>query len=190
MALGIAIGMLALTKAAFFYIGIVFILLLFLPERLKLARQSDHKSLRQLRVTYGILIAAFLATLSPWVIRNSITNGTPGIVNRAEDVLGLRMLLSEEDPLGMIYFSSLSPLKQRLGPMLGYSSADLEDGGRLDGIRFAKQRRGEIYKARMEASFSCSADPRHTALQRAAYAARSHFTDLALFCFWVEPCPN
>lgn len=151
MALGIAIGMLALTKAAFFYIGIVFILLLFLPERLKLARQSDHKSLRQLRVTYGILIAAFLATLSPWVIRNSITNGTPGIVNRAEDVLGLRMLLSEEDPLGMIYFSSPSPLKQRLGPMLGYSSADLEDGGRLDGIRFAKQRRGEIYKARMEA---------------------------------------
>ena len=38
-----------------------------------------------------------------------------------------------------------------MGGTLGYSSADLKDGGRLDGIRFAKQRRGEIYKARMEA---------------------------------------
>jgi len=151
VALGVAMGILALTKAAFFYIGIVFILLLFLPERLKLARQTDHQPLRQLRVTYGVLMAAFLATLSPWVIRNSITNGTPGIVNRAEDVLGLRMLLTEQGPLAMIYFSSPSPLKQRLGGTLGYSSADLKDGGRLDGIRFAKQRRGEIYKARMEA---------------------------------------
>ena len=59
VALGVAMGILALTKAAFFYIGIVFILLLFLPERLKLGRQKDHQSLRQLRVTYGVLIAAF-----------------------------------------------------------------------------------------------------------------------------------
>ena len=151
VALGIAMGLLALTKAAFFYIGIIFIVILFIPERLKLSRQKDHQSLRQLRVTYGILIAALLGTLSPWVIRNSITNGTPGIVNRAEDVLGLRMLLAEEDPLGMIYFSSPLPLKQHLGTALGYSSADLEDGGRLDGIRFAKQRRQKIYQARMQA---------------------------------------
>ena len=58
VALGVAMGMLALTKAAFFYIGIVFILLLFIPERLKLSRQTDDQTLRQLRVTYGVLIAA------------------------------------------------------------------------------------------------------------------------------------
>jgi hypothetical protein len=149
--LGIAMALLALTKAAFFYIGIVFILLLFLPERVKLVRQPDDQSLRRLRITYGVLVAVFFATLAPWVMRNTITNGKFAIVTRAEDVLGLRMLLTEQPPLGVIYFSSPSPLKKRLGPLFGYSAADLKVGGILDGITFAKQRRKEIYKSRMEA---------------------------------------
>ena len=151
VALGIAMGLLALTKAAFFLHRNYLHSDSFHSRAASVVAEKDHQSLRQLRVTYGILIAALLGTLSPWVIRNSITNGTPGIVNRAEDVLGLRMLLAEEDPLGMIYFSSPLPLKQHLGTALGYSSADLEDGGRLDGIRFAKQRRQKIYQARMQA---------------------------------------
>jgi hypothetical protein len=76
-------------------------------------------------------MAAFFATLAPWVIRNAITNGNFGIVNRAADVLGVRMLLTEEDSLGMIYTSSPSPLKEQLGPLLGYAPADLKAGTRI-----------------------------------------------------------
>ena len=155
---GVAIGLLALTKAAFFYIGIVFILLLFLIDRLKLVRAPNAQSLRKLRVTYGVLVAAFLVVLAPWLIRNAVNLGNFGIVNRGEDVLGLRMLLAEEPPLGMIYASSPSPLQQRLGPLLGYSPADLASGGRLDRIKSVKQRRAEIYKSRMEAEGFSSVD--------------------------------
>ena len=149
--LGVSIGLLALTKAAFFNIGVIFVLLLFLPERLRLIRMPEPRSLRQLRVTYAILVAAFLATLAPWVIRNVLSVGNFGIVNRAEDILGLRLLLTEEAPLGMVYASSPVPLRQLLGPRLGYSEADLAEGGRLAGITFVKQRRADIYKTRMEA---------------------------------------
>ena len=149
--LGLAIGLLALTKAAYLYIGIVFILVLFLVDRVKLFRQPNAQSLRQLRVNYAVLLGAFLLTLAPWLVRNAVSMGNFGIAERAEDVIGLRMLLAEEPPLGMIYAYSPSPLQRRLGSVLGYSRADLASGGRLDGITFVKERRWEIYKSRMEA---------------------------------------
>ena len=74
---GIAMGLLALTKAAFFSIGIVFLLLLIFLDRRKLFRQTDAASPRQLRVTYAALVLALLATLAPWLVRNVNQPRTP-----------------------------------------------------------------------------------------------------------------
>ena len=88
--LGIAMGLLVLTKAAFLYIGIAFILLLFLSDWLKSTRQPDARSPRHLRVNYVMLVAAFLGTLAPWIIRNTISMGSTAITTRSESILGMR----------------------------------------------------------------------------------------------------
>jgi hypothetical protein len=88
---GIAIGLLALTKAAFFSVGIAFILLLVLVDRRKLVRRNDAPS-RQLRAAYAALVLAFLATLAPWLVRNTINLGRPEMIaGRGEGILGMRM---------------------------------------------------------------------------------------------------
>jgi hypothetical protein len=150
--LGVAMGLLALTKAAFFYVGTIFILFLFLLDRLRLTHHPDPLSLRQLRTSYVVMVVAFLASLTPWVLRNAISLGTPTITTRAERVLGLRMLLAEQPLTGLVYASSPKPIKRQLGTLLGYSPADLQIGGRLDGITFAKERARDTYRARMEAA--------------------------------------
>lgn len=148
---GIAMGLLALTKAAFFSVGIVFILLLVFLDRRKLMRQSDAPSPRQLRLSYAALVLAFLATLAPWVGRNAISLGRPEMIaGRGEGILGMRMLLTELPPLGLLYAASPPPLMQRLGPMLGYTPADLEEGGRLN-LVLDHLPQWWIFEARMKA---------------------------------------
>ena len=128
---GVALGLLALTKAAFFSVGIAFILLLVLLDRRRLVRRNDAAS-GQLRAAYAALVLAFLATLAPWVVRNAISLGRPEMIaGRGEGILGMRMILTELPPLGLLYAASPPPLMQQLGPVLGYSPADLEPGGRL-----------------------------------------------------------
>jgi hypothetical protein len=149
---GIAMGLLALTKAAFFSVGIAFILLLLLLDRRKLVRRNDAAS-RQLRAAYALLALAFLATLSPWLLRNAVSLGRPEMIaGRGEKILGMRMLLTELPPLGLVYASSPPPLMQKLGPLLGYTPADLEAGGSLNIIRTLNRRplKG-LFHARMEA---------------------------------------
>ena len=148
---GIAMGLLALTKAAFFSIGIVFLLLLIFLDRRKLFRQTDAASPRQLKVTYAALVLALLATLAPWLVRNAISLGRPEMIaGRAEGILGMRMILTQQPALGLIYASSPPPLKQQLGPQLGYTPADLEAGGRLSVVNVHLPQ-WQTFKTRMEA---------------------------------------
>jgi hypothetical protein len=131
ISLGIVLGLLALTKAAFFPVGIAFILLLLFLDRRKLVRRNDAAS-RQLRTAYAALALAFFATLAPWVVRNAISLGRPEMIaGRGEGILGLRMMLTELPPLGLLYASSPPPLMEKLGPVLGYTPADIEPGGKL-----------------------------------------------------------
>jgi hypothetical protein len=53
------------------------------------------------------------------------------IAGRGEGILGLRMMLTELPPLGLLYASSPPPLMEKLGPVLGYTPADIEPGGKL-----------------------------------------------------------
>lgn len=77
ISLGIAMGLLALTKAAFFSIGMGFVLLLAFVERRKLIFGTDNLSPWQLRRLYALLVFTFLATVAPWIARNAINYGRP-----------------------------------------------------------------------------------------------------------------
>ena len=88
-------GLLALTKAAFFSIGIGFILLLAFVERRKLIYGTDNLSPWQLRRLYALLVFTFLATVAPWIARNAINYGRPEMIaGRGEGILGVRMMLA------------------------------------------------------------------------------------------------
>lgn len=53
------------------------------------------------------------------------------IAGRGEGILGVRMMLAELPSLGVLYASSPPPLMDRFGPVLGYTPADIEPGGKL-----------------------------------------------------------
>jgi hypothetical protein len=149
--LGIALGALALTKAAFLYVGIAFVALLLVMDLVKTVREAD-KSWRSLATFYAIIVLAFAGTLAPWLVRNHIQFGTAQIVERGELVLAVRTLLTEQPLLGGLYAYSPWMLKKHLvGPLTGYKKADLKPGGRLHDLVTAKSRRNETFKQRMEA---------------------------------------
>ena len=107
ISMGIGMGLLALTKAAFLSIGIGFILLLAFIERRKLIYGTDTRSPWQLTRSYALLVLAFLATVAPWIARNAINYGRPEMIaGRGEGILGVRMMLAELPSLGVLYASS------------------------------------------------------------------------------------
>src|SRR4029453_11117347 len=76
--LGVILGLLTLVKASFLFIGIGYIILLFLiqpsiPEGEEKGRLSKPNLL-----LYGLIGIAFLATLTPWLLRNAYNFGAPG----------------------------------------------------------------------------------------------------------------
>jgi hypothetical protein len=149
--LGIALGALALTKAAFLYVGIAFVALLLVMDLVKTVREAD-KSWRSLATFYAIIVLAFAGTLAPSLVRNHIQFGTAQIAEGGELVLAVRALLTEQPLLGGLYAYSPGKLKKHLvGPLTGYKKADLKPGGRLHDLVTAKSRRNETFKQRMEA---------------------------------------
>ena len=132
--LGVALGLLALCKAAFLYIGLGFIFLLFVTDRAKHFQAAPGKSAwGNFLLTYAVIALAMFATIAPWIARNAIMFGNPQIASGTEvTVLGTRMLLMEQTLLGQLYLYSPYALKQRVfGPLTGYSEDDLKPGGRL-----------------------------------------------------------
>ena len=143
--LGVALGLLALCKAAFLYIGFGFILLLFVTDRAEHFRATPGKSAWRLFVlTYAVIALAMFATIAPWVARNAIIFGKPQIAAGTDvTVLGTRMLLTEHTLLGQLYLYSPYALKQRVfGPLTGYSEDDLKPGGRLAADQRRRKRTG------------------------------------------------
>jgi hypothetical protein len=77
-------------------------LLLVLLDRRKLVRRNDAPS-RQLRAAYAALVLAFLATLAPWLVRNSIDLGRPEMIaGRGEGILGMRMIFDRAASTGIV----------------------------------------------------------------------------------------
>ncbi len=152
--LGVALGLLALCKAAFLYIGLGFILLLFVTDRAEHFRPMPGKpAWRSFVLTYAVIALAMFATISPWIVRNAIIFGNPQIAAGTDaTVLGTRMLLTEHTLLGQLYLYSPQPLKQRVfGPLTGYGEDDLKPGGRLAETSTAKANRSTTFAERIEA---------------------------------------
>ena len=151
--LGVALGLLALCKASFLYIGLGFILLLFVTDRAKHFRPMPGKlPWRDFVLTYAMIALAMFATIAPWIARNAVLLGNPQIAaGTDESVLGIRMLLMEQPLVGQLYLYSPDAFKKRLvGPLTGYGPEDLKPGGRLEGANTAKTNRHAIFAERIE----------------------------------------
>ena len=148
--LGVALGLLALCKASFFYIGLGFILLLLVTDRAKhFPPRPGKPAWRDFVLTYAITALAMFATIAPWIVRNAIVFGNPQIASGTdESVLGIRLLLMEQPLLGQLYL--YSPKKWLIGPLTGYGPDDLKPGGRLEGAAKVKVNRGAIFAERIE----------------------------------------
>jgi len=151
LALGLTLGLLALTKAAFFYINIVFVALLLLMDVIKNRRGGGVGLSKELIGAYVGVMLAMAATVVPWMIRNYLEFGTAQITTRASEIMGTRVLLVEQPLLGEIYFFTPAWLgKWPIGRMTGYTAKDLMPGGRIGELPDIKEKHLEIFAQRMQ----------------------------------------
>lgn len=129
---GVLMGLLALGKAAFVYIGMVAVPLLMLA--LLVARRPDRFAVSRVMVWGLSMGAAFLLTLSPWLLRNDIQFGNMRITERGGLILWGRAHLNNmtnDEVLGLIYDQSPSLYKKAVeGTRFGAGPHDFEKGGR------------------------------------------------------------
>ncbi len=150
LALGVALGLLALTKAAFLYIGIVFIGLLLLVDVAKRLRTRTMPT--KVLAPYLVAGLALLVTVAPWIARNHIELGKAQLAERGAEVMATRVLLTEQPFLGSLYFFSPPSLREWLiGPLTGYEPEDLKPGGRLADLATTRGRRAQTFGQRMQA---------------------------------------
>lgn len=123
---GLLLGGLSLTKAAFFYVGVAFVIVLLARYLL----QSDWTR-RQVMGRMGLMGLTLLVSVSPWLVRNYYVFGRPELTQRGGAVLLARAYKNEMDILGGFYYYAPPGVKIRLGRLLGFSEADAELGGRL-----------------------------------------------------------
>ena len=152
--LGVALGLLALCKTAFLYIGVGFIFLLLVTDRPTRFQASPGKSAwGSFLLTYAAIALAMFASIAPWIARNAIEFRNPQIASGTETtVLGIRMLMTEQPLRGALYLFSPSSVKTRVvGPLTGYTKDDLLPGGRLSQLSAVKEKKWELLKERMAA---------------------------------------
>ena len=154
LGLGIGLGLLALTKVSFFYIGLCFIAMLLATDRSTRFQVSPQgRRWSRFLSTYAVIVLAMVATVAPWVVRNYVTFGNPQIASGTEaSVLGTRMLLMEQPLLGQFYLYSPGSFRTRLvGPLTGFTKEDLNVGGRLEQAASVKENKWTILAERMQA---------------------------------------
>jgi hypothetical protein len=133
---GMLMGLLALGKASFAYIGIVAVPLLM--AALLIARRPDRFPFSRV-VVWGLVMGlAFVLTLSPWLARNQAQFGNMRITERGGLILWGRANLnnmSNEEVLGLIYDQSPTLYRRAVaGTHLGAGPGDFERGGRWERI--------------------------------------------------------
>jgi hypothetical protein len=127
---GLSLGLLVLTKAVFFYIGMV--ALPFVAVLLWLRRRWPLQAVA-LRIGVAALIA--VAIVLPWMLRNQVRIGHFELSGRGPLVLLVRAHLSDMSDTewrGSFYAYGSSLAQAILGPLQGFTEADLDEGGRLE----------------------------------------------------------
>lgn len=129
---GVLMGLLALGKASFVYIGAVAVPLLMVA--LLFARRPDRFAFTQVMVWGLAMSTTFLLTLSPWLLRNQAQFGNLRITERGGLILWGRAHLnnmSNEEVLGLIHDHSPTLYKRAVkGTHLAEAPGDFERGGR------------------------------------------------------------
>ena len=129
---GVLMGLLALGKASFAYIGIVAVPLLM--AALLIARRPDRFALSKVIVWGLVMGLAFTLTLSPWLARNYVQFDNLRISERGGVILWGRANMnnmSNEEVLGLIHVQSPRLYRRAVdGTHLGAEPGDFERGGR------------------------------------------------------------
>ena len=129
---GLLLGMLALTKAAFLYIGVVAIPLTGILLALS-ARVNQRSMLRASMLPSLAMAVGLTVILSPWIIRNHLLLGETEISQRASVIYGRAVMnqMSMEEIKGVFYLYG-PYLYQRAvaGTTLADRGDDFERGGR------------------------------------------------------------
>lgn len=123
---GILLGLLVLTRAAFLYVALPYVaMLLVLVAR---DRRGDGSSLMA-RVGPLLLagLVAFAAVVGPWALRNQLAFGDPALTERGGEILHLRAVKNGMDGYqhrgAWVYWAPL-PLQ---GPLAGVLRVDHDD---------------------------------------------------------------
>ena len=129
---GVLMGLLALGKASFAYIGVVAVPLLM--AALLIARRPDRFPLSKVIVWGLVMGLAFTLTLAPWLARNHAHFGNLRITERGGLILWGRANMnnmSNEEVLGLIHDHSPTLYRRAVaGTSLAAGPDDYERGGR------------------------------------------------------------
>ena len=148
IALGIALGLLTLVKAAALYIGLCYIALLFLVQASRQSGGIAGSFSRLNLIRYALIAVAMAATISPWVIRNIYTFRTPVVTSRGGDILAFRALLTEQPFSVSLYLFTPESYRPMVGKLLG-GAPNSEAIANFKGL---KKARWDIYRERMAAA--------------------------------------
>jgi hypothetical protein len=127
---GLTFGLLALTKAAFLYIFIVVVPVLFLYGYLR----SNNSNLFNPRVI-GFFLLAFTVPVASWMTRNYLQAGNFSLTERGGEVLLIRAIKNQMTPVefrgGFYAYAPEALQKNYFEKILGYEEKDLAYGGKL-----------------------------------------------------------
>ena len=172
-AAGILLGGLALTKAAFLYVGIGFIAAIALVYGVWPPPQW-----RRLRVfaLCGVMAASMAVVVLPWMVRNFVQFESFEISQRGGLALMSRAYynkMNDTEFKGAFYHFAKGELREVLGSYLGYSPRDLEAMGRLQ--RLNSKRSASFATRDLEAEKAGRPDDA-ISFYRAARAERNRLT--------------
>jgi hypothetical protein len=134
LAAGLGFGLLSLTKAIFFYVGLLIIGVLVLHGLWIAARRRRHQPL----AAAAVLLLGFTGAVLPWMIRNQLQLGTVQLTQRGGRVLYARAIkngMTAAEIPGALHFwgpSFYQHASRLLG--IGASPADFQAGGRYQRI--------------------------------------------------------
>ncbi|MHA7131817.1 hypothetical protein [Algoriphagus namhaensis] len=128
--LGLLLGLLAILKAVFYYVGLGFIVLFFLFNLL-----FDRRLSKGLVKYSAVMTICFGIMVIPWMLRNLHYFNDFSIAERGGTVLMLRAIknqMTEEEFNGGFYAWASEPIQTYIfEPITDYRKEDLMNGGRL-----------------------------------------------------------
>ena len=120
ISLGLALGLLALTKAQFLYIAFIPIIVLGFINK----KQA------------GFVLLTFALIVTPWIARNTVTFGEPAISERGKTVAAIRIIMVTEhrqsEHACMAFAFTHPQWREQIGKVLGISGQDFNQGARCE----------------------------------------------------------